>query len=271
VDYVVHLVGHKLTTTRQSAAELFSQLKTREVDRLTEQEFVEGLQQKFGLWVAAEELELTYRALKTVSAELSREDFEAAFSLERFNEASLKQEYFTTKCKFLTALAAAYTTQLHLDTTHIRSQFRSIAGGKDFLSKDSYLTWVRQNSPDLSEEDIENYWSQMIQLSSDPARGVSSDAFGRTVIRYGIGNYGKGRFVSRGSGGSSEAYRTEEHKTTTVEGDDEYSQSSSSSSRTVRRTERTEVIEEGEGSSEEEEEVRKVTTSRRRSRRVRRG
>jgi receptor expression-enhancing protein 5/6 len=268
VDYVVYLVCYKLRTAGQTPSDLFTLLDERRSDSLNQQEFIEGLQSKYSVWVSTEDLTVVFNALRKPAEELSRAAFEKGFSMELYKTNSVKAEYYTTKCKFLSALALAYSAQQHRDNAAIRSQFSIISEGQEFLTKDLYLAWVRQNATDLSEGEVERYWGEMLSLSSDLSRGVSLDAFCRIVMRYGIGNYGKGKFTVRGLEGATEERKLERT-------DVEYTEGGASvkierRSTTTTRTERTELIEEGEG-SEEEEETRKVTTARRRTRRARRG
>mmetsp|Transcript_17750 Transcript_17750/g.32054 ORF Transcript_17750/g.32054 Transcript_17750/m.32054 type:complete len:106 (-) Transcript_17750:35-352(-) len=105
----------------------------------------------------------------------------------------------------------------------------------------------------------------MIKISNDP-NGATIDAFCRIVLRYGLGNYGKGRFSIKGLDSATEERKLERT-------DMEVSESGGPAMKIERRmtkTERTEFIVEGEGSSDEEEEI-KTTRITRRVRRARRG
>jgi hypothetical protein len=260
VDYCVFLILHKLKTSKQSPSDLFGLLSAGQ--SLSQQEFVEGLKTKCSVWVSDDDLARTFKALSKKSDELTKPDFETAFDPKQLKAMSIKSEFQSTKAKFLNALAAAYAGILRRDSSKIRSEFMSMTGGLNFLDEEGFVKWLRQHQPDLRAEYIENYWGEMLKISSDQSRGVPVDAFCRVVFRFGIGNYGKGRFQVKGLEGATEERKLERTDLEVKEGEPLMK----IERKVLRVKESPEVVQEGDEEEEEED-----TRSRRARRRTRIG
>lgn len=141
-------------------------------------------------------------SLKSLNVALASQDLSKIYSLIAIEPVSAEKiksilhmdspptQPVISKCKFLSVLADVYQARQTNDAAKLHSLALTASQP---LSYEAFYDLIRQIDPSSSINDIERYHTEALNMSSNIG-GISSQAFCRIVLRYGIGGMGCGAF-----------------------------------------------------------------------------
>lgn len=155
-DYILFCICNKMAILSLNSEEVFNKMDLDTSGRMSQREFVSGVQQILELWISENDLETVFKSLAGARTSLSPQEFITSLGFRNYVEKCKSEEFAITKTEFLTAMIEVYAGKQVRNVKDVLGELKTYTS-VDRTLHDSLLSRL---NPAIDREQRASLWTK---------------------------------------------------------------------------------------------------------------